>query len=370
MRKLRVVILSFAALLLMSFQLTGVYAANRNIPSCTSWNESFIKNHSLKITGGSIDVNVPAAGGFMKYTATRTGSCEFIFENVKGIYGEELGSIRMYDGSLKSLKVYTRGGDSSTLKLRTEGSSPANADGYHLSRYGIVYLRKGDTVYMNAGFTGKVSMSVMVLPPGGNRNCKFNITSAALKAGASTQLKVLRAGSAYISWKSSNSAVASVSNQGRVTAKKPGKAYITATVDGNKLICTITVSPNYSERDLIIALGAQMAYEFALYPSTVHIRCMYFVNWMRNGYGDAIKRVIVDAYGENVYGGYSSYEVVVIKVPNKSLYSDRFLFKGNYYEAVAHNYSAFPGGVTVNGAEAQRIYKKVYGASARPIHFD
>ena len=44
-----------------------------------------------------------------------------------------------------------------------------------------------------------------------------------------------------ISWSSSNSKVASVNKKGQVTAKKAGKAVITATVGNAKAECTVTV---------------------------------------------------------------------------------------------------------------------------------
>lgn len=43
------------------------------------------------------------------------------------------------------------------------------------------------------------------------------------------------------SWKSSNSKVASVNKNGKVTAKKPGTAKITARLGGKKFVCTVTV---------------------------------------------------------------------------------------------------------------------------------
>lgn len=47
-----------------------------------------------------------------------------------------------------------------------------------------------------------------------------------------------------VTWKSSKKSVAAVSSKGVVTAKKAGKAKITATVDGCKLTCTVTVKKN------------------------------------------------------------------------------------------------------------------------------
>ncbi len=47
-----------------------------------------------------------------------------------------------------------------------------------------------------------------------------------------------------VKWKSGKPAIASVDKNGKVTAKKPGKCTITATVDGKTLKCTVTVKSN------------------------------------------------------------------------------------------------------------------------------
>ena len=44
-----------------------------------------------------------------------------------------------------------------------------------------------------------------------------------------------------VTWKSSNTSIATVTSAGKVTAKKPGTATITATVNGKKATCKVTV---------------------------------------------------------------------------------------------------------------------------------
>ena len=51
-------------------------------------------------------------------------------------------------------------------------------------------------------------------------------------------------GSGKITWKSSNSKVASVNKSGKITAKKPGTCTITAKRNGVKLKCKVTVKKN------------------------------------------------------------------------------------------------------------------------------
>ena len=69
---------------------------------------------------------------------------------------------------------------------------------------------------------------------------KLNKTKATMYVGKSTQLKV-KGTTKKVTWKSSNKKVATVSKKGKVTAKKKGKATITATVSGKKYTCKVTV---------------------------------------------------------------------------------------------------------------------------------
>jgi hypothetical protein len=62
-----------------------------------------------------------------------------------------------------------------------------------------------------------------------------------LNAGRSKKLKIQGAGS-YVKWKSSNTAVASVSMFGRVKGKREGKAIIYGSVKGRIFSCEVKVN--------------------------------------------------------------------------------------------------------------------------------
>lgn len=68
---------------------------------------------------------------------------------------------------------------------------------------------------------------------------KLNETEITMKKGETFKLKVSNAGK-KITWKSSNSKVVSVKN-GKLTAKKKGKATISAKTSGKTLKCKVTV---------------------------------------------------------------------------------------------------------------------------------
>lgn len=69
---------------------------------------------------------------------------------------------------------------------------------------------------------------------------KISNTSITLTKGKTKQLKI-RGTSKKVTWSSSNKKVATVTSKGKVTAKKVGKATITAKVNGKKYRCKVTV---------------------------------------------------------------------------------------------------------------------------------
>ena len=69
---------------------------------------------------------------------------------------------------------------------------------------------------------------------------KLNKKKLCLTVGQSAQLKV-KGTRKTIKWSSSNKAVAVVSNNGKVTAKKAGKAVITAKIGKTRKTCRVTV---------------------------------------------------------------------------------------------------------------------------------
>jgi len=70
--------------------------------------------------------------------------------------------------------------------------------------------------------------------------------SLSMKAGTKAKLSVT-GGTGAVTWKSSNKKVATVSKAGKVSAKKAGTATITATKDGKKLTCSVTVTKKTSK---------------------------------------------------------------------------------------------------------------------------
>lgn len=78
------------------------------------------------------------------------------------------------------------------------------------------------------------------------KSIKLSKTSLTLDAGKNTTLKVTynptnTTVNKKVTWKSSNTSIATVSSAGKVIGKKNGTATITATVNGKKATCKVTV---------------------------------------------------------------------------------------------------------------------------------
>ena len=96
-----------------------------------------------------------------------------------------------------------------------------------------------------AGFTAAPADTVCVAEAASS--ISLNKTSVTLAPKKSTTLK-LKGAKKKVTWKSSKSAVASVSSNGKVTAKKAGKATITAKSNGKTYKCVVTVKASSKKR--------------------------------------------------------------------------------------------------------------------------
>lgn len=100
------------------------------------------------------------------------------------------------------------------------------------------YLRRVAAVLLTAVV---LFTSVSVEVSQAARKVRLNKTKAALAVGDKVQLR-LKGTAKRVKWSSNKKKVAAVSAKGRVTAKKVGKAVITAKAAGKKYQCRITVT--------------------------------------------------------------------------------------------------------------------------------
>ena len=115
--------------------------------------------------------------------------------------------------------------------------------GTYYLKLSIDYLMAGDPALENYHFRVRTSVQPASI--------KLNKTSVTLSLPGTTtaQLKATVTGaSKKVTWKSSNTSVATVSTSGKVTAKKAGTAVITATANGKSARCTVTVKDGKTAR--------------------------------------------------------------------------------------------------------------------------
>ena len=141
------------------------------------------------------------------------------------------GSTSLYRGKTTTLKATT----SYSTKVTWKSSKPSIAT---VSSSGVVTGKKAGTVYIYANAYGKsVKYKLTIKEPA----LKLNKSSSSIYKGKTTTLKATTSYRTKVTWKSSNSSIATVSSTGDVTGKKAGTAYIYANAYGKSIKCKVTV---------------------------------------------------------------------------------------------------------------------------------
>lgn len=123
--------------------------------------------------------------------------------------------------------------DLSRVRFKSSNSSVAS-----VSMYGIVTAKKAGTATITARTSKAEAYCTVIVSP---TVVTLNRSSASLQNGASVQLTATVSTNSEVKWKSSAKSVASVDENGLVSAHKPGSAIITASADGTKVTCTVKV---------------------------------------------------------------------------------------------------------------------------------
>ncbi len=141
----------------------------------------------------------------------------------------------IYKGSSINLSV-TR--NRTNKKITWKSSNPSVAT---VSSNGKVVGKKAGKVIITAKSNGlTVSCKVTVKTP----SIKLDKTKAIIYTSGKKDIflsATVKGASSKITWKSSNTAVATVNSKGKVTAKKGGRTIVTATANGKTAKCNITV---------------------------------------------------------------------------------------------------------------------------------
>lgn len=107
-----------------------------------------------------------------------------------------------------------------------------------VNTYGQVTAKKAGTCKITGKVTGgEASCSITVQ----KTTISLSAATITLENGATAVLKGSTSNGSAITWKSQKSTVASIEDNGRITAHKPGETTVTATADGTKKTCCIIV---------------------------------------------------------------------------------------------------------------------------------
>ncbi|MCH5264767.1 MAG: Ig-like domain-containing protein [Lachnospiraceae bacterium] len=92
-----------------------------------------------------------------------------------------------------------------------------------------------------------MTLSLMPVQAEAAKKVKLNKKTLSLKVGKSYTLKLKNAKSKNVKWSSSKKSVATVSQKGKVKAKKKGSCKITAKYENKKYVCKVTVKKAYTD---------------------------------------------------------------------------------------------------------------------------
>jgi uncharacterized protein YjdB len=135
-----------------------------------------------------------------------------------------------YDGTVKTPDVTVKDGDV-VLKKDTDYKLTYDAGRIEPGTYNV-------KVAMTGKYTGSKTVSFTIKNP----SLTLDKKEASIVCGSTLTLKAtLKNSTSAISWKSSNSKIATVDSKGKITAKMAGKVTITATAAGKSAKCTVTV---------------------------------------------------------------------------------------------------------------------------------
>lgn len=197
-------------------------------------------------------------------------------------------SISVSKGNKKTLKAYIKGSKFIKHKIKYKSS---NSNVASVSNKGCVTGKSPGTAIISVFLTdskGKECIgtkSSCVVKVYEATNIKLKQSSISLYVKDTAYLSAFVTGkSSKVTWKSSNSSIASVDSSGKLTGKKPGTCIVTATANGKKATCTVIVKAKakcYSDIETVANLTASKA--AAALGLKVRISDMHSVFYTKNG---------------------------------------------------------------------------------------
>lgn len=204
--------------------------------TATTSNKSPVTWKSSKKSIATIDENgkiIALKPGETTITASSDGSsatCKLTVKKPSIKLSEK--KLTLYRGNTYKLNAVVSSGISPSWKTNKKSVAVVDADG-------TITAMKHGTAIITATVDGVESRcEVIVKQP----TITLSQTEITMKMGSSAQLSATVSSGNPPVWSTSNANVATVSENGAVTAVKKGRAYIYATEDGIKLRCTVNVT--------------------------------------------------------------------------------------------------------------------------------
>mgnify|MGYP004587176645 FL=1 len=144
---------------------------------------------------------------------------------------------------LSTYSVQMKVGDSFYLAAITSNGkrpkfSSSNTKVASVNTYGKITAKKAGTATITAKTSnGEAGCKVVVE----KTSIQLSKTRITLDNGYSIQLKATTSTGHAVTWKSDKTSIVAIDERGWITAKKPGRATITASVDGSRASCVVTV---------------------------------------------------------------------------------------------------------------------------------
>lgn len=201
---------------------------------CNSKNASSGKTYTS-------DLNVQGSESVYKFNVAKSGNLKVKVGVEGGDYYDDITAI-LYKGSdvnyveISSMNALSGSSYSNIEDLGAYVGSNTTAEiNYKVSK-GTYYLR----LSRNNSETASVSMTA-TYPEGSSNDGKISYLSLTMSKGSTIQLGTVMSVDGAVTWTSSKTSVATVSSNGKITAKSKGSAVITAKTGKNSVKIKITV---------------------------------------------------------------------------------------------------------------------------------
>lgn len=133
----------------------------------------------------------------------------------------------------ESTAIIAISGSGKNISWKSSNSKVASVD-----MYGIVTAKKGGSCTITAKTKGAESKCCVTVE---KTKITLNTAKLSIENGKRFAMQAKTSSGATVTWKSSRQSVAIISDEGVIQALKPGTSVITATADGSKATCTLTV---------------------------------------------------------------------------------------------------------------------------------